>query len=162
MKGKAPKKILVILPSDDVRRIEDQISEGKYVTKSDFLRIAVKQLLYGEKASGVHTAENLLLSTADRLTSQEVLMALKSNRDRIRDFGIKEIGLFGSYVKNEQTSESDIDILIEFSKGRKSLHAYMQLKLFLEKIFKRKVDLVMKEAVRPELKQSILKSVIYV
>ena len=55
-----------------------------------------------------------------------------------------------------------MDILIEFSKGRKSLHAYMQLKLFLEKIFKRKADLVMKEAVRPELKQSILKSVIYV
>lgn len=161
MKRRTPKKILVILPSDDVRRIENQVSEGKYVTKSDFLRIAVKRLLYGERVTEEHAAKYLHPSEVDKLTSEEVLAALKANRAKIHDFGVREMGLFGSYARNEQTPESDIDVLVEFSKGRKSFHAYMQLKLFLERIFKRKVDLIIKEAVRPELKRSILKSVIY-
>ncbi len=158
---RVPKKMLVILPSDDVRRIENQVLEGKYVTKSDFLRIAVKQLLYREGGIGKYTTKYLQSEEANKLTSEKVLTELKNSRAKIHDFGVKEIGLFGSYVRNEQTPESDIDVLVEFSKGRKSFHAYMQLKLFLERIFKRKVDLVIKETVRPELKRSILKSVVY-
>ena len=158
---KTPKKVLVILPSDDVKRIEDQVSEGKYVTKSDFLRIAVKQLLYGTVVAENHTAKYLHSGKASTLNSEEVLTALKTNKIKLHDLGVKEIGLFGSYARNEQTPESDIDILVEFSKGRKSFHAYMQLKLFLESTFKKKVDLVIKEAVRPELKRSILNGVIY-
>ncbi len=158
---RTPKKVLVILPSDDVKRIEDQVSEGKYVTKSDFLRIAVKQLLYGTGGAEKHTAKYLYHGEANGLNSEEVLTELKANKTKLHDLGVKEIGLFGSYARNEQTPESDIDILVEFSEGRKSFHAYMQLKLFLERLFKKKVDLVIKEAVRPELKQDILEDVIY-
>jgi hypothetical protein len=158
---KTPKKVLVILPSDDVRRIEDQVSEGKYVTKSDFLRIAVKQLLYGIGGAEKYTAKYLHSGKASVLNSEEVLAALKANKAKIHKLGVKEIGLFGSYARNEQTPESDIDVLVEFSEGRKSFHAYMQLKLFLERIFKKKVDLVIKEAIRPELKRSILEGVVY-
>ena len=158
---KTPKKVLVILPSDDVRRIEDQVSEGKYVTKSDFLRIAVKQLLYGVGGAEKHTVKYLHGGKVNELTTEEVLTALKANKAKIHDLGVKDIGLFGSYARNEQTPESDIDILVEFLEGRKSFHAYMQLKSFLERLFKKKVDLVIKEAVRPELKQSILMGVIY-
>ncbi len=158
---RTPKKVLVILHSDDVKRIEDQVSEGKYVTKSDFLRIAVKQLLYGTGGAEKHTAKYLYHGEANGLNSEEVLTELKANKTKLHDLGVKEIGLFGSYARNEQTPESDIDILVEFSEGRKSFHAYMQLKLFLERLFKKKVDLVIKEAVRPELKQDILEDVIY-
>ncbi len=158
---KSPRKILVILPSDDVRKIEDQVSEGKYVTKSDFLRIAVKQLLHNVESTERRTAKYLNSSKANELNSKEVLAALKANKVKIRDLGVREIGLFGSYAKNEQTPESDIDILVEFSEGKKSFHTYMQLKLFLERLFKKKVDLVIKGAIRPELKQSILKGAVY-
>jgi hypothetical protein len=158
---KTPKKVLVILPSADVKMIDEQVSEGKYVTKSDFLRIAVKQLLYREGVTEKHTAEYHHLSKANTLTSEEVMAALKANTTRIHGFGVGKIGLFGSYARNEQTPGSDIDILVEFSKGRKSFRAYMGLKLFLERLFKRKVDLIIKEAIRPELKREILRSVVY-
>jgi hypothetical protein len=162
MRKRAQRKVLVILPPDDVRRIEDRILEGKYVTKSDFFRIAVKELLYREKGREEFWAKDRpLLEEGQVLDSKQVLSVLKANKTKIGDFGAKEIGLFGSYVSAEQTPESDIDILVEFSKGKKSFHNYMQLKLFLEKIFKKKVDLVIKDAVRPELKQQILKGVVY-
>ena len=161
MTKQIPKKILVILPSEDVKKIENQVSEGKYVTKSDFLRIAVKQLLDREEVVEKRTTKYPRTVETNELTSDEVLRALKANIAKIRGFGVRKIGLFGSYSRNEQTPESDIDVLVEFSKGKKSFHAYMQLKLFLEKIFKRKVDLIIKEAIRPELKQNILKSVVY-
>ena len=78
-----------------------------------------------------------------------------------KKFHIKSIGVFGSYAKNMQTKKSDIDILVEFEKGHKDFFNYMRLKLYLEKLFGRKVDLVIKEAIKPQLKERILNEVVY-
>ncbi len=49
----------------------------------------------------------------------EILKKSEKNRDKIRGFGVKRIGLFGSYIRGKQNERSDIDILIEFEKGKK-------------------------------------------
>lgn len=161
MKKQKPKKILVILPSEDVKKIEGEVLEGRYVTKSDFLRLAVKQLLYGkEKTEALETKTNAKKSNMQ--THAEILALLEKNKSKIQSFGAKRVGVFGSYARGEQSPESDIDVLVEFYPKKKNFHNYMQLKLFLENLLGKKVDLVIKEAIRPELKERILGSVVYV
>jgi len=96
------------------------------------------------------------------LTASEILKKLKENREKIRKFGVKRIGLFGSYIRNEQKKESDIDVLVEFEKGKKTFDNYMDLKFFLEDLFQCKVDLVIVDALKTDLKPIILRSVKYV
>ncbi len=77
-------------------------------------------------------------------------------------FHVKGIGLFGSYVRGEEQTGSDLDILVEFEKGHKDFFNYMRLKYYLEEIMMLKVDLVIKDAVKPRLKQKIFNEVMYV
>ncbi|MCP2518990.1 nucleotidyltransferase family protein [SCandidatus Aminicenantes bacterium Aminicenantia_JdfR_composite] len=95
------------------------------------------------------------------LKSDEILEKIKENKKKIKRFGVKKIGLFGSYVRNEQKSGSDIDILVEFEKGMKTFDNYMDLKFFLEDLFNCKVDLVIIETIKPDLKSNILENVKY-
>ncbi len=86
----------------------------------------------------------------------------KSRKDIHRNFKVKEIGIFGSYVKATNKLTSDVDILIEFEKGYATFDNYMDLKFFLEKILRKKVDVVLKNAIRPELRDVILNETVYV
>ena len=87
---------------------------------------------------------------------------LKENEEFIRQkYGVKKIGIFGSFARSEGKEDSDIDILVEFKKGCKTFDNYMELKFFLEDLFGKKVDLVTIEALRPQLKEDILKEVQY-
>ena len=52
-------------------------------------------------------------------TKEKVLELIRLNRDKIRSYGVKRIGLFGSFVRGEQKPESDIDLLVEFHQGKK-------------------------------------------
>jgi uncharacterized protein len=92
-------------------------------------------------------------------TRDTVLQKLEENRDAIRGFGVKRLGLFGSVARGEATEVSDLDFLVELEK--KSFDTYMDLKDFLEEIFGCKVDLVMKEALKPRLREPILKETVY-
>ena len=96
------------------------------------------------------------------LTHKTILTKLEENKATIKKYGVKRIGLFGSYIRKEQKPTSDIDILVEFEKGKITFDNYMDLKFFLEDLFKCKVDLVMKEAIKPDLKPYIIGSVKYV
>jgi len=92
----------------------------------------------------------------------DVLGVIKKNGAEIKErFGVKRIGIFGSCARGEAKKESDIDVLVEFERGKKTFDNFMELAFFLEEVFGRKVDLVTKEALRPELKTSILKEVAY-
>jgi predicted nucleotidyltransferase len=95
------------------------------------------------------------------VTYETILKKIKENKEPIKELGVKKIGLFGSYVRSEQQKKSDIDILVEFEKGRKTFDNYMDLKFFLEDLFDCKVDLVIKEAIKPRLEPYILESVQY-
>jgi predicted nucleotidyltransferase len=78
-----------------------------------------------------------------------------------RKYRVNEIAIFGSYVRGEQEKRSDIDILVSFS-GIPDVFKYMELEDYLRRLLHRKVDLVRKEAIRPELKKQILKEAVYV
>jgi len=96
------------------------------------------------------------------MAAHEILLKeIEKNKESIKKFGVKKIGLFGSYVRDEQQKRSDIDILVEFEKGKKTFDNYMDLKFFLEDLFDCSVDLVIKEAIKPRLKPYILESVQY-
>jgi predicted nucleotidyltransferase len=76
-------------------------------------------------------------------------------------FKVQTIGIFGSYVRGEQKKKSDLDILIEFSEPI-GLFKFVELEDFLSQELNLKVDLVMKDALKPRIKDSILKEAIYV
>jgi len=79
-----------------------------------------------------------------------------------KKFKVKEIGIFGSYVRGEHTSKSDIDILVDFEKEGKTFDNYMNLKYYLVELLGLDVDLIMKGALKKELKGEILREVLYV
>lgn len=77
-------------------------------------------------------------------------------------YSVKRLGLFGSYSNSLQTEESDVDILVQFQKGHKGFFNFIRLKTFLENELGAKVDLVMKDSVKPRLKKKIFGEVRYV
>lgn len=98
------------------------------------------------------------------MTSKEhILKTINKHKKRIRGFGIKNIGLFGSYVRGEQTAESDIDILIDLEPESEKFDNFMALCDFLEGIFKgERIEVVTKSGLSPYIGPKILKEVIYV
>ena len=93
---------------------------------------------------------------------QKIIQKLKRRKGRlIREYDLSEIGLFGSFVRGEQTKRSDLDVLVEFKKAP-DLFRFLELEEDLENYLKVRVDLVRKKAIREELRKSILDEVITV
>ena len=92
-------------------------------------------------------------------TRDEVLQLIARNRDRIRSLGVRSLALFGSAVRDEATEASDLDFLVEFD--RKTFDNYMDLKFFLEELLGRPVDLVLRDAVKPRLREPILAEAVH-
>ena len=91
----------------------------------------------------------------------EILAKLKELKPTLyKEYAVKEIGLFGSFSDNTFTEDSDIDILVVLERpiGWK----FFSLEIYLEKIFGRKIDLVTKNALKDQIKDSILNQVNYV
>jgi predicted nucleotidyltransferase len=95
-------------------------------------------------------------------TKERVVALLQDHQDRIRQFGVKRLGLFGSFVRQQQDAESDVDILVEFEPERKTFDAFMQLAAFLEALFERHVELVTPESLSPYIGPHILREIEYV
>ncbi len=90
---------------------------------------------------------------------EEVLKTLERNREAIRRYGVRRLGLFGSCGRGEASKTSDLDFVVEFES--KSFDAYMDLKAFLEELFGCQVDLVLSDAIKPRLRERILKETIH-
>ncbi len=90
-------------------------------------------------------------------TKQELIDLIQSHEAELKAFGVKRLGLFGSFVRNESTPDSDVDLLIEFTSGKKSFFNFMDLIFFLEELFGRKVDLLTTESLSPHIGPYILK-----
>ena len=95
-------------------------------------------------------------------TKIDILEMILLHETEIKNFGVNRLGLFGSYSREEQTPESDIDLLIEFEPDKKNFKNFMHLAFFLEEVLHNKVELVTKESLSPYLKPHILKEVKYV
>ena len=90
---------------------------------------------------------------------RKILGTLSANKAKIKSFGVRRLSLFGSSVRGEDTSTSDLDFIVEFE--RKSFDSYMDLKLFLEELFDRPVDLVLADGIKPKLREAILREAIH-
>ena len=94
-------------------------------------------------------------------TKQDILSVLYENHPRIRALGVKKIGLFGSFVRGQQSADSDVDLLVEFEPGQKTFDNFMKLAFFLEELLQRRVELVTTEALSPYIGPHILAEVEY-
>ena len=97
-------------------------------------------------------------------TLEEVKKILKDHKAEVsRKYKVNEIGIFGSFVRGEQKKRSDIDILVEFDQRNiPGLLKLIEMERYLEKLLKKKVDVVIKSGIRPELRKGILKEVVYI
>ena len=106
------------------------------------------------------SVEGFKLENRAVLSKHFIKQTLADNRDTLRKFGVKQIGLFGSYVNGTAHATSDIDLLVELEKS--TFRNYMGLVLFLEDLFEKKVDLVAVQSVKSDLKPYIEEQVEYV
>ena len=86
---------------------------------------------------------------------------LLHNQARIRALGVRRLGLFGSFVREQQASESDIDLLVEFSEGKKTFDNFIELSFLLEDVLQRKVELITLDSLSPYIGPRILSEVEY-
>ncbi|MXY99365.1 nucleotidyltransferase family protein [Candidatus Poribacteria bacterium] len=92
------------------------------------------------------------------LTKSAIKQTLLSHQNTLRKYGVKRFGFFGSYVKDTAHSESDIDLLVELEEV--SFDRYMDLRIFLEDLFQKKIDLVISDSLKPRLRPRIEKEII--
>ena len=95
------------------------------------------------------------------MNSSTIIPTLERHHDELKQFGIVEIGLFGSWVNGKPRRRSDVDILVEFAPGMTTFDNFMETKFFLEKTFHREIDLVIKSAIKPTLQTRILEDTRY-
>ena len=73
------------------------------------------------------------------LTREEVLRKLRKNQDKIRSFGVKRIGVFGSVARGDANEKSDIDFVVEFEEGKKSYDNFISLLFFLKTFLEKRL-----------------------
>jgi hypothetical protein len=93
------------------------------------------------------------------LSTQEIVRLLEQNAPVIRRYGVRSLGLFGSGARGTAREDSDLDFVVEFE--TKSFDAYMDLKAFLEQLFGCQVDLVLRDTIKPSLRETILKEALH-
>lgn len=98
----------------------------------------------------------------DGISKDRILKTLQAHEQQLKDYGVMTIGLFGSYASGEATSNSDIDLLVDIRKEKKTFRNFMSLAYYLEALFNRKVELVTRQSLSPYIGPHILKTVEYV
>jgi predicted nucleotidyltransferase len=93
------------------------------------------------------------------LRRKDILRMLEENARVLKGFGVRKLGLFGSFARDKATPSSDIDFVVELE--IKSFDKYMELKFYLEDLFGRGIDLVLDSAIKPRLRPYIEKEVVY-
>jgi hypothetical protein len=99
---------------------------------------------------------------ATHLTKEAVVKLLHEHRADIRALGVKQLGLFGSFVRRQPRADSYVDVLVEFEPHRKTFDSFMALAFLLEDLLGRRVELVTPEALSPYIGPRILDEVEYV
>ncbi|MHA2611563.1 MAG: nucleotidyltransferase family protein [bacterium JZ-2024 1] len=98
------------------------------------------------------------------LSKEEIVSLLNKHREELKKYKVKKIGLFGSFVRGKQTAKSDIDFFVEFEEP--VFDNFIGLSSFLEKLFKRKVEILTPaglESIRIEhIKEEIKRTIYYV
>jgi len=98
----------------------------------------------------------------EKVDKDIIIERLKADMSVLKDFGVDKIGLFGSFIRDEQSNDSDIDLLVEFNKDKKTFKNLIALAEYAEKIFGRQVEVVTSESLSPYLAPYIKKEAHYV
>jgi len=97
----------------------------------------------------------------NKLTEQ-IKNKIKDNRDFLeKEYKIKQIGIFGSTVRGDARKDSDVDVVVDFSEPM-GFFKFIRLEGYLSSILSKRVDLISKKALKPIIKDDILKEVEYV
>ena len=100
------------------------------------------------------------------MKKEEILKLLRSHKKELEKFGVKKIGIFGSFIRGDASSGSDVDVVVEFEKGKATFKNFGGLVEYLENLFGRPVDILTPygiESIRIEyIKEAIKKEVEYV
>lgn len=92
------------------------------------------------------------------MKKDEILVLLTSHREEMAEFGVKSLSVFGSVARDEAVIESDIDLLVEFDpEVHIGLFAFARLRRRLSELLGKKVDLVTPDAIRPEMREEIIR-----
>ncbi|HEX5025300.1 MAG TPA: nucleotidyltransferase family protein [Agriterribacter sp.] len=95
-------------------------------------------------------------------TKEDILAIIKDHKPELAKYGVSNIGLFGSYLRNEQSTKSDIDLLIDFDPENENFDNYMAVYDMFEHIFKNeKIEIVTKNGLSKHIGPKILNDVIY-
>jgi uncharacterized protein len=92
------------------------------------------------------------------MSRDDILRVLAAHSSDLARLGVRELSLFGSYARGDADEQSDIDLLVEFE--RKTFDGYMATKELLESLLGKRVDLVLKSAVKERLRDVILREAI--
>jgi predicted nucleotidyltransferase len=95
-------------------------------------------------------------------TKKELLAALSKNSEMIKSYGVKSLGIFGSFSKGKIHESSDVDLLVDFDPSKKSFDNFMHLSFFLEELFGRKVEIVTNQSLSKFIGPHILNEVLHV
>ncbi|MBE9214247.1 nucleotidyltransferase family protein [Plectonema cf. radiosum LEGE 06105] len=93
------------------------------------------------------------------MKSDEVLTIIAKHREQLQKMGVKSLDLFGSVARNEAREDSDVDFFVEFN-GHVGLFDFIKVKLYLEDILGRSVDMGTLDTLRENLREPIIKDVI--
>lgn len=94
--------------------------------------------------------------------NDDIISRLRAEKEYLnKKYKVTRLGVFGSFARGEETPDSDVDILVEFSEVP-GMRDFFSTEEYLEKILNRRIDLVRQTAIRPELKDRIMSEVIFV
>ena len=90
-------------------------------------------------------------------TKAEVLDVLEENKSKLNAFGVRQFSLFGSFLYDQATDESDVDLLVEFEPDKKTFTNFSNLVFYLEELLDRRVEVITKESLSPYIGPHILR-----
>ena len=94
--------------------------------------------------------------------TEGIMEKIKEDMPYLRErYKVKNVGVFGSYIRGDNNKESDVDILVEFHEPP-TLLEFLALERYLGELIGMKVDLVMRTALKPGIRERILQEVVYV
>ncbi len=97
------------------------------------------------------------------ISKEFIINSIQKHKPQLSEFGVNNIGLFGSYARNEQSEKSDIDLLIDFDPSKESFDNFMAVYDLFETIFENeKIEIVTKNSLSKYIGPKILKEVLYV
>jgi predicted nucleotidyltransferase len=95
------------------------------------------------------------------MTRKDVISLIRKHRVQLNQLGVKSLSIFGSVARGEERPESDVDVLVEFN-GPATFDAFMDTKFYLEELLGCKVDLVVPQALKPRLKETVMRDLVNV